>query len=88
MNCPHDNTLMETVSKNGITIDHCTKCHGIWLDRGELDKLIEIVELQAEERTETKEELEKQKQYPDIREGFIRRSRRGFLGDLFNFTGA
>lgn len=27
--------------KNGIEIDYCPKCRGIWLDRGELDKIIE-----------------------------------------------
>jgi len=88
MTCPNDNSVMEKVSKEGITIDHCTTCHGVWLDRGELDKIIEIAEERAEDKQESKDELQAQKQYPDIREGFVRRSRRGFLGDLFNFTGA
>jgi uncharacterized protein len=31
---------MRTYERNGITIDQCTVCHGIFLDRGELERLI------------------------------------------------
>jgi hypothetical protein len=31
-----------TSYRQGIEIDHCPQCHGVWLDRGELDKLIEL----------------------------------------------
>lgn len=31
---------MRTYKRNGITIDQCTVCHGIFLDRGELERLI------------------------------------------------
>lgn len=31
---------MRTYARNGITIDQCTACHGIFLDRGELEQLI------------------------------------------------
>jgi Zn-finger nucleic acid-binding protein len=31
---------MRTYARNGITIDQCTVCHGIFLDRGELERLI------------------------------------------------
>jgi Zn-finger nucleic acid-binding protein len=31
---------MRTYKRNGITIDQCTACHGIFLDRGELERLI------------------------------------------------
>ena len=42
MNCPHcvDTTLVMT-ERHGIEIDYCPKCRGVWLDRGELDKIIE-----------------------------------------------
>lgn len=87
MNCPVDNSVMEKVNKNGITIDYCKSCQGIWLDRGELDKIIEQVEEDASLET-PEEKLQREKQYPDMREGFVRGRRRRFLGDLFNFTGA
>lgn len=42
MKCPIcvDTDLLMT-DRNGIEIDYCPKCRGIWLDRGELDKIIE-----------------------------------------------
>lgn len=41
MNCPTcpDTTLVMT-DRQGVEIDYCPKCRGVWLDRGELDKLI------------------------------------------------
>lgn len=41
MKCPNDNTTLQMSDRNGIEIDYCPECRGIWLDRGELDKLIE-----------------------------------------------
>jgi len=42
-NCPVCSTFMDEVSKTGILIDVCPKCRGVWLDRGELDLLLERV---------------------------------------------
>lgn len=39
--CPRDNANLQTVVRHGIEIDICPTCQGIWLDRGELEKLIE-----------------------------------------------
>ena len=41
MQCPVDGTTLVITDRQGIEIDYCPKCRGIWLDRGELDKLIE-----------------------------------------------
>jgi len=43
MKCPHDGIEMDRVSRHGVEIDHCPVCGGIWLDRGELDHLMEAV---------------------------------------------
>lgn len=43
MKCPQDGTEMDHVSRHGVEIDHCPQCGGVWLDRGELDHLIEAV---------------------------------------------
>jgi Zn-finger nucleic acid-binding protein len=42
MKCPHcvDQALSMS-DRQGVEIDYCPKCRGVWLDRGELDKLIE-----------------------------------------------
>ncbi|HYO88832.1 MAG TPA: zf-TFIIB domain-containing protein [Candidatus Limnocylindrales bacterium] len=41
MKCPLDGAELLMTTRNGIEIDYCPQCRGIWLDRGELDKLIE-----------------------------------------------
>jgi Zn-finger nucleic acid-binding protein len=41
MQCPVDNTRLEISERQGIEIDYCPTCRGVWLDRGELDKLID-----------------------------------------------
>lgn len=40
LSCPKCSGPMRTYARNGITIDQCTACHGIFLDRGELERLI------------------------------------------------
>jgi uncharacterized protein len=41
VNCPVCNVTLVISSREGIEIDHCPQCRGVWLDRGELDKIIE-----------------------------------------------
>lgn len=41
MKCPVDDETLVMADRNGIEIDYCPKCRGVWLDRGELDKIIE-----------------------------------------------
>ena len=41
MNCPNCNVSLVMSDRQGIEIDYCPQCRGIWLDRGELDKIIE-----------------------------------------------
>ncbi len=41
MNCPKCNVLLSMMERQGIEIDYCPQCRGVWLDRGELDKIIE-----------------------------------------------
>ena len=38
--CPRDGAVLVEVERNGVTIDACPTCRGIWLDRGELEELI------------------------------------------------
>ena len=41
MACPIDGTALIMSERSGIEIDYCPTCRGVWLDRGELDKIIE-----------------------------------------------
>jgi uncharacterized protein len=38
--CPNCNTSMSTVNRQGVEFDMCPTCRGVWLDRGELEKLV------------------------------------------------
>ena len=44
MLCPIDGTELLVTHRDGIEIDICPQCKGVWLDRGELDKLIEMAQ--------------------------------------------
>jgi uncharacterized protein len=41
MKCPNCNETLIMADRQGIEIDYCPNCRGVWLDRGELDKIIE-----------------------------------------------
>ena len=41
MKCPVDDETLVMTDRNGVEIDYCPKCRGVWLDRGELDKIME-----------------------------------------------
>ena len=82
MNCPNCNTLLTLAERQGIEIDFCPQCRGVWLDRGELDKMIE-------RSTPTDHRAVREPGRDDNRFGgdmpTKRKKREGFLGDLFDF---
>ena len=41
MKCPTDSATLVMSERSGIEIDYCPDCRGVWLDRGELDKIID-----------------------------------------------
>lgn len=41
MVCPVDNAQLVMTDRQGVEIDYCPTCRGVWLDRGELDKIID-----------------------------------------------
>jgi uncharacterized protein len=41
MHCPRcENVVLEEIDRSGVTVDRCSSCRGIWLDRGELEKIL------------------------------------------------
>jgi Zn-finger nucleic acid-binding protein len=81
--------------RQGIEIDYCPKCRGVWLDKGELDKIIEkSLELEAPDQ------IQQNSNYNDPYNqggysggghhgskhgGYNKHGRRGFFGNLFDF---
>lgn len=51
MNCPKCESEMSSYERNGVTVDQCTGCRGIFLDRGELERLIDAESSFYEDRT-------------------------------------
>ena len=47
MACPIDGTALVMSERSGIEIDYCPSCRGVWLDRGELDKILERASAEA-----------------------------------------
>ena len=46
--CPNDNSSMQTVDRDGVQFDMCPSCRGVWLDRGELEKLMAAAQSPAQ----------------------------------------
>jgi len=96
MKCPTDDVMLVISERNQIEIDYCPTCRGVWLDRGELDKIIEKSEesrpsSRAPEYTDSQHgKNDDRRQYRDNdyddRNKYPRKKKReSFLGDLFNF---
>ena len=43
MNCPICNVTLLLAEKQGVDIDYCPQCRGIWLDKGKLEKIIDKI---------------------------------------------
>jgi uncharacterized protein len=89
MNCPVDGTELQIAERQGVEIDYCPRCRGVWLDRNELDKIIDrsvgLVQPPAREG-ESRYREERYRPYSEHDSSHHRRRRReGFLGDLFDF---
>ncbi len=41
MKCPTDGSTLTMSERAGVEIDYCPECRGVWLDRGELDKILD-----------------------------------------------
>jgi Zn-finger nucleic acid-binding protein len=83
MKCPIDDTDLVMSERQGIEIDYCPKCRGVWLDRGELDKIIERSE--TEKPRESREPYDRGREhYADDRHRHYKK-RKSILGEIFDF---
>lgn len=73
MKCPVCSIDLTISERQGIEIDYCSKCRGVWLDRGEIDKIIERSASESFEGRGKYEHYEHKK-----------RKRKSFLGELFD----
>ena len=92
MLCPIDGSELVMADRSGVEIDYCPKCRGVWLDRGELDKIIERSAPQAAAPAPPSPPGYGDTGYsePGYRNAghgqpYRKKKRGGFLEDLFDF---
>jgi Zn-finger nucleic acid-binding protein len=91
MNCPVCNVSLAMSERQGLEIDYCPKCRGIWLEKGKLDKIIERSTPTAMPeqrpavpayRQEDPYDKHREKDHKD--HGSYPHKKKGFLQDLFD----
>ncbi len=92
MKCPNCSTSLVMSDRQGIEIDYCPDCRGVWLDRGELDKIIERSnqEIQSFQKKKDRDDDYDDDDSPAFgmsRKGQPKKKKKmsGMLGDLFEF---
>ena len=96
MNCPLCDVDLQMTERQGIEIDYCPKCRGVWLDRGELDKIIERANAAAPPARETREPAPRYDEHRSHDDHghhdhkhddhkHKKKSKTSMIGDLFDF---
>lgn len=97
MQCPVCTTENLTMSeRQGVEIDYCPKCRGVWLDRGELDKLIEKSGSARRDRDDDDDDDDRRRQAPRRHEDeyhhaprygtpYPHKKKKSILGEIFDF---
>ncbi len=93
MRCPVDEATLVMSERNGIEIDYCPQCRGVWLDRGELDKIIDRSVQQDAPRAQQAPPPQQQydtyrapqRDYPPQQQGYYKkRKKESWLSELFD----
>ena len=90
MLCPLDRTPLTMSERQGIEIDYCPTCRGVWLDRGELDKIVErsaALSAPPPPQPEPRHQREPYRDHDDRRHyghGHHPKRRKSFLEELFD----
>ncbi len=83
MSCPVDGTTLVMSERSGIEIDYCPTCRGVWLDRGELDKIIER-NAASEQQPAPRQQAYQQHQGQHVYGQKPYKRRKSFLEELFD----
>ena len=96
LTCPKCGGAWQSFERSGITVDHCTGCRGVFLDRGEPERLVDAEGSFYEERGASREEPVRQEhdvhQERDFRQErgghrkpYKKRKKQSFLSDFLDF---
>lgn len=91
--CPHGHGNLNKINKQGIEIEYCPVCGGVWLDRGELENLIDLAsrasasaQNMAPNLDFDKPSYKEQNNHPQqYHKDGRKKKKEGFLGEIFDF---
>jgi uncharacterized protein len=88
LTCPKCQGAMRTYERSGVTVDQCSDCRGIFLDRGELEKLIDAENAwhgPPRQQAQPLQQGHPPQTYPHGQPGYpYRKKRKSFLDELFD----
>jgi Zn-finger nucleic acid-binding protein len=89
MKCPNCDQVLAITERHRIEIDYCPSCRGVWLDKGELDKIIAYVNNQLPENNQPQytDSIQRAFDYaPRPKHGSEQyRKKKSFFNDFFDF---
>jgi len=92
MLCPIDGENLVMTDRSGVEIDYCPKCRGVWLDRGELDKIIDRAQTQTQASAPVTAPTPQPARQPtyvshddDDDDRYKKKRKSSLLGELFDF---
>ena len=86
MKCPIDVTVdLVMTDRSGVEIDYCPTCRGVWLDRGELDKIIERSAAPTAIRRDRDDDDDRRSFEAPNKYSSKHKKKSSFLGEIFDF---
>jgi uncharacterized protein len=88
MKCPNDGAVLTMSERSGVEIDYCPECRGVWLDRGELDKILDRAVSESSASVPAAQQTHLQRGYEEQRgyqQGYRKPKRKEhWLSELFD----
>lgn len=88
MKCPNCQATLLITDKKEVEIDYCPECRGIWLDRGELEKIIERTGAHYSKRENYESDAKRYgyNEHTDVSQSrYPHKKKKSFLDDFFDF---
>ena len=85
MACPVCRTALAMSDRQGVEIDYCPTCRGVWLDRGEIDKIVErSVEPPQQSRSPQRAPVDPWQSHRDDDRDRYPKRKKSFLSEMFD----
>lgn len=86
MQCPIDQTTLLMSTRNDVEVDYCPQCRGVWLDRGELDKILARTASEEPPQVSKSHTVHTQYRHDDDDDHYKKRHhKKNFLTEIFDF---